>query len=638
MDNILAIATYGAQRVKHPQTQKMVSAYKMGYSSAASAVLLALYGDSARDVSSKQASYHYIQVDSDVVVRHGYILLKVNNELLGQAEAITRRSHRAAVFLWRDSKWHELPTSRQPEYAEPSPRSGPDFNPSSLRLADAATGEKDAAVEGITVEKSQRDPHEKAWFWIMGDTYPHRELLKRWGCRWSKKRRCWYYIGWALPSAVEQLVQEHRIADIAESPDSEAGSDDDPCTMEEAANILGVTVKPEAVIRAEPPRLYALNAVVYARHDLETPDGKPIPTGARGIITRLYNRNTRHGWSYDVQFDGIGEGWYFERELTHLEPIPGIRITRGAVVPPGAELPPTDLDIKRSLIETGQQPEALPTATEATYSNNTEPPPADTSEPANVAASIRVLKPQSQPSDGAEPDAVQNAIQQVKTAPMTRTPSVQSSNAKKSLIPIPHQPVGELTGSISGNVWCYGYAIHEGIAIYANLGGPSMAVEAIRARLAKGEIVNCVPWDAPAVELTAGEGNTGMYTAFLQNIPEAKFTSLILLHEQVMQPNYGGKSTTFILRVSDQQATLQLKQHVTELVKVAVFDAWADYLYHAGQSAMLVRKTRGAGGLDILAVDLDVDAWTRLLTGGLEQAIITLPGQKPVATVKLDEV
>jgi len=174
-------------------------------------------------------------------------------------------------------------------------------------------------------------------------------------------------------------------------------------------------------------------------------------------------------------------------------------------------------------------------------------------------------------------------------------------------------------------VWCYGYAIHDGIAIYINLGGPRMAVEAIRARLAKGEIVNCVPWDAPAVELTAGESNMGMYTAFLQNIPEAKFTSLILLHEQVMQPNYGGKSTTFILRVSDEQATLQLKQHVTELVKVPVFDAWADYLYYAGQTAMLVRKTRSAGGLDVLAVDLDVDAWTRLLTGGLEQNIIALP-------------
>ena len=617
MDNILAIATYGAQRVKHPQTQKMISAYKMGYSSAASAVLLALYGDTARDVSSKQASYHYIQVDGDVVVRHGYILLKVSEELLRHAETITRRSHRAAVFLWRDSKWHELPTTRQPEYTEPLPRSGPDFNPSSLRLVDAASGEKDAAVEGISVEKSQRDPNEKAWFWIMGDTYAHRELLKRWGCRWSKKRRCWYYIGWALPSAVEQLVEEYRILDTPEVPDSEASADDDPCTLEEAANILGVTVRPEAAISAEPPRLYALNAVIYARHDLETPDGKPISTGTRGIITRLYNRNARHGWSYDVQFDCIGEGWYFERELTDLEPIPGIRITRGAVVPPGAELPPTDADIKRSLIETGQQPEAFPTTVEAVHSDNTEA--------TNVAASIRVMKPQSQPPDGAEPDAVQTAIQQVKSAPMTHTVPVQSFNGKKSLIPIPHQPVGELTGSISGNVWCYGYAVHEGIAIYVNLGGPRMAVEAIRARLAKGDIVNCVPWDAPAVELTAGEGNTGMYTAFLQNIPEAKFTSLILLHAQVMQPNYGGKATTFILRVSDEQATLQLKQHVNELVKVPVFDAWADYLYHAGQTAMLVRKTRSAGGLDVLAVDLDVDAWTRLLTGGLEQSIIALP-------------
>jgi hypothetical protein len=382
VDNILAIATYGAQRVTHPQTQKMISAYKMGYSSAASAVLLALYGDKARNVSSKHASYHYIQVDSDVVVRHGYILLKVSSNLLRQAETTTRRFHHAAVFLWRDGKWRELPTSRQPEYTEPLPRSGPDFNPSSLRLVDAASGEKDAAVEGISVEKSQRNPNEKAWFWIMGDTYPHRELLKRWGCRWSKKRRCWYYIGWALPSAIEQLVREERIADSAESPDSEADSNDDPCTLEEAADMLGMTVKPVADTAVELPRLYALNVVIYARHDLETPDGKCIPTGTRGNITRLYNRNARHGWSYDVEFDGIGEGWYFERELTDLQPIPGIRITRGAVVPPGAELPPTEADIKRSLIETGQQPEAVATDAEVVQSDNSEVPPADAGETA----------------------------------------------------------------------------------------------------------------------------------------------------------------------------------------------------------------------------------------------------------------
>jgi hypothetical protein len=69
--------------------------------------------------------------------------------------------------------------------------------------------------------------------------------------------------------------------------------------------------------------------------------------------------------------------------------------------------------------------------------------------------------------------------------------------------------------------------------------------------------------------------------------------------------------TTFILHVSDEQAMAQLRHHVTALVKVPVFEAWTGYLWQAGQSTMLVRRTRGAGGLDVLAIDLDVDSWTR---------------------------
>lgn len=102
--------------------------------------------------------------------------------------------------------------------------------------------------------------------------------------------------------------------------------------------------------------------------------------------------------------------------------------------------------------------------------------------------------------------------------------------------------------------------------------------------------MNCVPWDAPTIELTAGEGNSGMYHDFMQNIPEAKFMSLILCHDLLVNPNYGGKSTTFVLRTYEAQAIAKLKHHVTELVKVPVFDDWASYLYHAGQSAMLVRQ------------------------------------------------
>jgi hypothetical protein len=104
-------------------------------------------------------------------------------------------------------------------------------------------------------------------------------------------------------------------------------------------------------------------------------------------------------------------------------------------------------------------------------------------------------------------------------------------------------------------------AIHEGVCVFVSMGGPCMAVEAIRAKFSKGEIVNCTPWDAPAIELTAGEGNTGMYHDYMQNIPEAKFTSLILCHDLLVNPNYGGKSTTFILRTDEAQAAAKLKHN-----------------------------------------------------------------------------
>ncbi len=595
--HIIAISTYGSQRVKHPRTGQKVSAYKLGYTNAASAVLLVLYRDQAQDVSSKHASYHYVQIHAEVTVRHGYILLKVNDNELTRAEAITIQNHRPAVYRWLDDTWQEFPNIRSAQYQPVSNHSGPNFNPTGMLIVSASTGEAEAAIAGITVEKSQHDGQNDVWWWLRGDTYPHRDLLKRWGCRWSKRNKAWYYIGRALPDAVQALVDSST-------------PEDAPCSDEEAAAILGIDVQPKP--QPEIPRLYVLDETVYARHDLVSSDGKPIPTGTRGKITRLYNRNASHGWSYDVDFTGIGTGWFFERELTSLEPVPGIRITRGAVVPPGAVPPPTDAEIKQALVAGGHQPEANE--------------PDDTPEEAEVPK-IRIIKPVLDLPDDAEPDVIITAIRQTKAEALPVLQPSATSHGKRNLVRIPQTPCGELTGSITGNVWCYGYAVHEGICIYLNMGGPRMAVEAIRAKLSKGDIVSCVPWDAPGVELTAGEGNTGMYSAFTQNIPEAKFTSLILLHEMVTQPNYGGKATTFILHVSDEQAMAQLHQYVTKLVKVPVFPEWTGYLWQAGQSAMLVRKTRGAGGLAVLAVDLDVDSWTRLITGGLSQKIIRLPSQ-----------
>ncbi|MCB9460167.1 MAG: hypothetical protein H6670_11005 [Anaerolineaceae bacterium] len=483
--------------------------------------------------------------------------------------------------------------------------------PTGMQIVATGTGEAETAAPGILVEMSQHNASDTPWFWLRGDTYPHRELLKRWGCRWSKKRKSWYYIGEQLPAAVQQLIEQINMR----SGETVPVDDQNPCSVENA-------VQETPVASDEAPRLFDMGEAVYARHELEMPDGRSVPTGTHGTIIRLYNRNPTHGWSYDVDFVGIGIGWFFERELSNLEPTPGIRITRGSVVPAGTVPPPTDAEIKSALIDGGYQPEAVVTQAEKPSVSQSDEVAAelDTIEP-----KIRIIKPVLDLPDGAEPDPVIAAVREMKSATLPVFQTTSSINGKRNLVRIPQSPCGELTGSITGSVWCYGYAVHEGICVYVNCGGPRMAVEAIRAKLAKGDIVNCVPMDAPAIELTAGEGNTGMYTAFMQNIPEAKFTSLILVHEMLTQPNYGGKSITFMVHESDEQAMIQLRHHITKLVKVPVFMEWTSYLWHTGQAAKLLRPTRTGGDIKLWTVDLDADAWTRLITGGLAQEIIDLP-------------
>jgi hypothetical protein len=228
------------------------------------------------------------------------------------------------------------------------------------------------------------------------------------------------------------------------------------------------------------------------------------------------------------------------------------------------------------------------------------------------------------PAEPQKPDNIAFAIKRMKSAEPVIT-SPRQSASRQGMVNIAQEYVGELTGSITGTVHCFGYAVDQGICVYVNFGGPRMAVEAIRAKLGKGDIVNCSSYDAPSVELTPGEGKSGRYTAFMQNIPEARYTSVILLHECITAPNYGGKSRTCILRTDEAQGVAMLKQHITRLVAVPVFDAWAGYLWDAGALACLISRPVRAGGVDLWSVELDADAWTQLICGGLREGVIQFP-------------
>lgn len=61
----------------------------------------------------------------------------------------------------------------------------------------------------IIAERSQQKSGGKVWWWLTGDTYPHRELLKCHGARFSSRRKAWYWIGDLLHAAIQALVNDY---------------------------------------------------------------------------------------------------------------------------------------------------------------------------------------------------------------------------------------------------------------------------------------------------------------------------------------------------------------------------------------------------------------------------------------------
>ena len=71
------------------------------------------------------------------------------------------------------------------------------------------------AGNGLVIERTEKSGSSAPWWWVQDEsrvskahsqTYRHRETLKANGCRWSKKRSAWYYIGRELPGEIAALV------------------------------------------------------------------------------------------------------------------------------------------------------------------------------------------------------------------------------------------------------------------------------------------------------------------------------------------------------------------------------------------------------------------------------------------------
>jgi hypothetical protein len=70
----------------------------------------------------------------------------------------------------------------------------------------------------IQMTFSKKDENKAGWWWISGDTkadtFNVKDILKANKCRWSRKRKAWYYIGDVLPTAISDLLD----GDVPVSP------------------------------------------------------------------------------------------------------------------------------------------------------------------------------------------------------------------------------------------------------------------------------------------------------------------------------------------------------------------------------------------------------------------------------------
>ena len=221
-------------------------------------------------------------------------------------------------------------------------------------------------AESIVAEKSQRNPNEKPWWWLSGDTYPHRHVLKQQGARFSGRRKAWYFIGWELPAAIQQLVTPEQEAALI------VGDSDGALTAVE-----GVPVLPGTMVEPDAQRSYG-------------------------------TENERDRSVSDEPLASIGD-----------EPINAPIPADVTAVEPDEAAPPTK------------------------------------------SPGVRIIKPSVMLPDADPLDAVQSAIRGAKTLP---PPQPQSMSIRGSrLLRINQSFCGELTGSISGQVFCFGYVRRESV-------------------------------------------------------------------------------------------------------------------------------------------------------------------------------
>ena len=247
-----AFRTYGWQKRPIPgQKNVEVKALKIGYSGPITNAILAVMGEHAKDITSKQASYHYIRF-TDVAIKNirlnnNWLLMQLTSDEWTTIELITRQTTSySGIYLWDNTKniWLEFP-NKNTDWAEARYTTAPSINPygnqsitpsqlndttnpaitvitktpaqsthQETQFADLDSRVRHRCVNHpIYANLSKKYPNQPGWWWITGDSKPHKDTLNYLGARWAPRKKQWYFTNENLSIEVVQMLQNrHDVA------------------------------------------------------------------------------------------------------------------------------------------------------------------------------------------------------------------------------------------------------------------------------------------------------------------------------------------------------------------------------------------------------------------------------------------
>ena len=244
---LCAFRTYGWESRPLPESiaHQTGKALKLGYTGPLADLLKRLFDSYAVDVTTARCSYDYLyfpRIRQQVMdaMTNGWLLLLLQAGQVRTMQTLTNRFGSITGVVIRDEQttsWMAPPDRYHEDWHDPQRTNLPNPDgqtvliPAHLNQAhesvtcvytsDTVGGQtahhepvfRDIDDE-ILRERCQAQPiHarlDRSWWWIGGDTHPHKEDLKAFGARWSRKRSQWYIRHADIPDDLVRMFDNRQ--------------------------------------------------------------------------------------------------------------------------------------------------------------------------------------------------------------------------------------------------------------------------------------------------------------------------------------------------------------------------------------------------------------------------------------------